>query len=71
MSLSQSKKIFACFVDFNKAFDTVWRKGLLYKLAGHGVGEKFFHVIKSMYKKTNSCIKFNTFNSNYFDILRD
>ena len=24
--------MYACFVDFSKAFDTVWRKGLLYKL---------------------------------------
>ena len=25
-------KIFACFVDFSKAYDTIWRNGLLYKL---------------------------------------
>ena len=25
-------KIYACFVDFRKAFDSVWHEGLLYKL---------------------------------------
>jgi hypothetical protein len=25
---SKKKKVFACFIDLKKAFDTVWRKGL-------------------------------------------
>jgi hypothetical protein len=27
-----SKPLYACFVDFKSAFDTVWHQGLLYKL---------------------------------------
>ena len=27
----KGKKIYACFVDFSKAYDSVWRDGLLYK----------------------------------------
>ena len=29
---SNPEKLFACFVDFHKAYDSVWRQSLLYKL---------------------------------------
>ena len=38
----KGKKGYACFVDFSKAFDTVWRKGLLYKLMLNGLSYKFY-----------------------------
>jgi hypothetical protein len=31
-------KIYACFVDLRKAFDSVWREALSYKLCKMGVG---------------------------------
>jgi exonuclease III len=27
---NENKKIYACFVDFKKAFDSVWHQGLFY-----------------------------------------
>ena len=30
--LSRGKRVYACFVDFTKAYDSVWLVGLLYKL---------------------------------------
>ena len=42
-------KVYACFVDFRKAFDSVWHDGLLYKLSQYNVGGKFFSLIKSLY----------------------
>ena len=41
--------LFVCFVDFRAAFDTVWRRALLYKLVKMGVGGNFLNVIDSMY----------------------
>ena len=38
---SMNKKLYLCFVDFSKAFDCIWRDGLLVKLLRHGVGGKF------------------------------
>ncbi len=49
-------KLVACFVDFQKAFDTVWRPGLLYKLAKTQVGAKFYSIIKSMYSNTECAL---------------
>ena len=44
------KQLFLCFVDFRKAFDTVWHVGLLYKLLKLGMPNKFYGVIKNMYQ---------------------
>ena len=42
------EKIYACFVDFRKAFDSVWHDGLLYKLSKINVQGKFYSLIKSL-----------------------
>ena len=44
--------LYACFVDFRRAFDSVWHDSLFYKLRRLGVSEKFNHTIKSMYAST-------------------
>ena len=43
------KSLFLCFIDFRKAFDTVWHAGLLFKLVSVGISSKFYAIIKSMY----------------------
>ena len=42
-------KLFTCFIDFRKAFDTVIREILLYKLLRIGIAGNFYNVIKDMY----------------------
>ena len=41
------KKIFSCFVDFSKAFDTIPRDLLLKKIFDYGITGTFFNNIKS------------------------
>ena len=62
--------LFSCFIDFSKAFDSVWREGLLYKLLRLGVGEKFYNIVKSIYSNTKYCIKLNQGVTPYFDSHR-
>ena len=45
-------KIYICFIDFQKAFDSVWRDGLLYKISQLGIGSKLFKIIKSQLTNT-------------------
>ena len=58
--LRQKSKLYCCFVDFRKAYDSVWREGLMIKLRRLGVGGKFYHLIKHMYSTTNSSVKLGT-----------
>lgn len=47
---NEKKKVFGCFVDLRKAFDSVWRIGLLYKLLKNkDLGKKLYNTIKNMY----------------------
>ena len=36
--VKEKRKIFACFVDLRRAFDTVWHDELSYKLMENGIG---------------------------------
>ncbi|MCG8429717.1 MAG: reverse transcriptase family protein [Candidatus Omnitrophica bacterium] len=51
------KYLFCCFIDFKSAFDTVWRKGLLYKLLRADIGGNFFVLLKNMYSDTKYSIR--------------
>ena len=52
-----NQKLYGCFVDFKKAFDTIPRALLFEKLLSHGVKGKFFNVLKNMYSNDSVCIK--------------
>ena len=58
--------LFTCFVDFKRAFDTVWHDGLFYKLRQIGVSDKFYHTIKSMYVSTKLSVKIGDSSTNTF-----
>lgn len=40
-----NENVYVCFVDFKKAFDSVWRDGLLFKLLQINVGGCFFFSV--------------------------
>lgn len=60
-----SKPLYACFVDFERAFDSVLHVGLLYKLKKAGVGDKFYNIFQSMYNNTETCVKSNNLRSEF------
>ena len=51
--LKEGKYFYTCFVDFKKAYDSIWRNGLLHKLEKLGITGKILKVIKSMYSSPN------------------
>lgn len=53
----QNKRLYACFVDYAKAFDSVVREALMYKLSCMGVGGNYMKVIRDMYNKSTTRVK--------------
>ena len=49
--------MFACFVDFRKAFDSVWHTGLFLKMQKSGISGRFYKIIKEMYLSSTLCVK--------------
>ena len=56
----KGNKLFACFVDFKSAFDTVWRNALFQKLLNSGIGGTFLKIIIDMYKEVSYCVKIDS-----------
>lgn len=51
------KPVFVAFIDFSKAFDSVWRSALFYKMLTLGIGGNFYRIIKHMHMNTKFVIK--------------
>ena len=62
----KKKKLFCCFIDFEKAFDKVWREGVWYKLLMNKIDGKIYNIIINMYKGIKSRIQFKGEFSEYF-----
>ena len=57
MKLAKGEKLYAAFIDFRKAYDTVNRKKLMQCLHDIGIGNKFAENIKAIYNKVQYAIK--------------
>lgn len=66
MFLNKKKKLFCAFIDYRKAFDTVWRSALWKKMLSYGICGKIFKVITNMYNHIKSCIYLDNNNSEFF-----
>jgi exonuclease III len=62
----KNKKLFATFIDFSKAFDSVWRVGMLSKLIKYGINGKVFNTIKNIYQNSTCCVKAGNRFSDFF-----
>ena len=51
------KTLVTCFIDFKKAFDSVWRDALMLKLINYGIGGNFFLTVEDMYRNGYALIK--------------
>ena len=55
----RNKPVYACFVDFSKAFDSVDRTALLYKLGTVGIKGNILKLINNMYCESTLRLKCN------------
>ena len=55
--VNHNKRLYCVFVDFKKAFDSVYRNALWLKLYKQGIQGKLLRIVRDMYLKVKSCIK--------------
>ena len=51
------KTLYLCFIDFQKAFDSIYRDGLLLKLRKYNISTKFINILSSMYSCVTARVK--------------
>ena len=66
---SKVEKFYTCFINFSKAYDSVWRNGLLYKLILNGLSLKFIFLIKSTYTELQATLTLPNRVTPYFSLL--
>ena len=57
--IEKKGKLFTCFVDFRKAFDSIWHQALFLKLQKQQIGGPFYNILKNMYNDITSAVKLN------------
>ena len=67
---NSGSKIFAAFLDIQQAFDTVWWKGLLYKLSSLGISGKLWWLLRAWLEGSTCTIMVNGELSESFPITR-
>ena len=59
-------KLYACFIDLRKAFDTVWHQGLFHKLEQANIRGNFLNTLMDIYRKTECAVKLGDRTTQYF-----
>ena len=62
------KPTFCALIDFRKAYDTINRNILLKRLSNIGISGKMFSAIKSLYLSVRSCVRVNSYKTDWFDV---
>ena len=55
--IHRHKRLYCCFIDYQKVFDTINRNALWAKVIKNGVDGKILRVIYNMYDTAKSCVK--------------
>ena len=60
-------KLYSCFVDFRKAFDSVIHPGLQIKLKELNINGKFYDILSSLYNKSRVCVPLGEHRTDLFE----
>ena len=61
----------AFFLDFQKAFDSVWHNGLLYKLLDNKIAGKSYHFLADVYSRLKCPVKIGYKRTDCFTITKE
>lgn len=67
-AVENGSKVYSCFLDSAKAFDTVWFDGLFYKLFNLGICGKTWRLLRKWYSKLLCCVSVNGLISDTFPV---
>lgn len=65
--LNNNDRLYCAFIDFKKAFDSVYRNGLWFKLNKLGISGKILRIIRDMYTKVKARVKVCNTYSDFFE----
>ena len=68
--LGNGKKMYECFIDYQKTYDNIWREGLYYKMIKSGVTSRIVKLIRNMYHKNKQCLKINGYVTDQFPSIK-
>lgn len=66
-TLNSGKKLYCCFVDFEKCFDTLNRTYIFQKLINENVSTKFVNAVRSMYNSVIAAVRYKKSTSSFFE----
>ena len=61
-------KLYACFLDAQKAFDRVWHNGLFLKLYNMGIRSKLLGIVIDLHHNLTSCVLHKGYHSTSFPV---
>ncbi|KAK3098283.1 hypothetical protein FSP39_017953 [Pinctada imbricata] len=68
--MEQKSMVYSAFLDSQKAFDTVWRQGLMVKLHRLGVRGKLWSIIDDCHMDTQNAVVVNNCTSPWYETLQ-
>lgn len=66
--LAESKPTYLAFLDFRKAFDTVWRDGLMSLAWRLGIRGSLWNIISSMYDNVQANVTLGDIETDFFEV---
>ena len=66
--LKDNAKLYCAFIDYEKAFDTVIRDALWFKLTDNGINSKQTRMLRSLYHKVLAAVKMQSDVSSFFEV---
>ena len=59
LNSKKGNKVFACFIDLRKAYDSIHHEALFYKMKKNNINGSYLDLIKDFYAKTKCTVKVN------------
>ena len=69
ISLSNHKSTHICYIDFQRAFDTVSHIKLIHKLASYGISGNLLFWVQAFLSNRQQCVRINSTHSSYLPVI--